>query len=64
MTEAGLGTMHRRRVVLSDGRYLIFYTFDDATTPPPDDSQRRTNFENALPGKSKTPVTAEVRRED
>jgi hypothetical protein len=25
--------MHRRRVKLSDGRYLLFYTFDDLPAP-------------------------------
>ena len=24
-------TMHRRRITLDDGRYMIFYTFDGAT---------------------------------
>ena len=25
--------MHKRRITLADGRYLIFYTFDDAPAP-------------------------------
>lgn len=25
----GQAGMHRRRITLADGRYLIFYTFDD-----------------------------------
>lgn len=25
--------MHRRRVQLADGRYLLFYTFDDLPAP-------------------------------
>lgn len=25
--------MHRRRIKLSDGRYLLFYTFDDLPAP-------------------------------
>lgn len=24
--------MHKRRITLKDGRYMIFYTFDDAET--------------------------------
>jgi hypothetical protein len=27
--------MHRRRVTLADGRYLIFYTFDEEAAPEP-----------------------------
>jgi hypothetical protein len=27
--------MHKRRITLADGRYLIFYTFDDLPAPPP-----------------------------
>jgi hypothetical protein len=26
---AGEGTMHLRNIFLSDGRYMIFYTFDE-----------------------------------
>ena len=26
--------MQRRQITLEDGRYLIFYTFDEETTPP------------------------------
>jgi hypothetical protein len=25
--------MHKRRITLADGRYLIFYTFDDSPAP-------------------------------
>ena len=28
--------MHRRRITLADGRYLIFYTFDEPTPAPMD----------------------------
>jgi hypothetical protein len=27
--------MHRRRITLADGRYLIFYTFDEEVAPQP-----------------------------
>lgn len=27
--------MHRRRITLADGRYLIFYTFDESPAPRP-----------------------------
>jgi hypothetical protein len=30
--------MHRRRIMLEDGRYLIFYTFDDADESAPNES--------------------------
>jgi hypothetical protein len=26
-------SMHKRRITLADGRYLIFYTFEDETAP-------------------------------
>jgi len=28
--------MHRRRITLVDGRYLIFFTFDDGPAPSSD----------------------------
>jgi hypothetical protein len=28
--------MHRRQIVLADGRYLIFYTFEDEENTVPD----------------------------
>ncbi len=28
--------MHRRRITLADGRYLIFFTFDDGPVPSSD----------------------------
>jgi hypothetical protein len=34
--------MHRRRITLADGRYMIFYTFgDDAAGPDRPASERR-----------------------
>jgi hypothetical protein len=27
------GVMHRRRITLKDGRYMIFYNFDDDAQP-------------------------------
>ncbi|MDQ3254969.1 MAG: hypothetical protein M3R15_13875 [Acidobacteriota bacterium] len=29
----GTAAMHRRRIPLDDGRYMIFYTFDGTTAP-------------------------------
>ena len=29
-----VGQLHRRRITLADGRYLIFYTFDDEGAQP------------------------------
>ena len=34
--------MHRRRITLSDGRYLIFYTFDDGNAQPSSDKNVET----------------------
>jgi hypothetical protein len=64
MTETGVSNMHRRRILLSDGRYLIFYTFADANNPALEDSHRPTNFVNASPNERETPATAQVQRED
>lgn len=30
MTEEVESKMYRRQIILEDGRYLVFYTFDDA----------------------------------
>ena len=30
-------TMHHREITLADGRYMIFYTFDEAAENPPAD---------------------------
>ena len=30
-----MGKMRRRKITLADGRYLIFYTFEDAEPSPP-----------------------------
>lgn len=43
------GTMHRRRVTLEDGRYLIFYSFDGAEAPPPSDEKAVTRQPDAIP---------------
>lgn len=39
MTKAKVSDMQRRRIVLRDGRYLIFYTFDNAHGAPRNNSQ-------------------------
>ena len=31
--------MHRRRITLADGRYMIFYTFDEGPAPPASDGK-------------------------
>jgi hypothetical protein len=31
--EDGQRSMHKRRIMLADGRYLIFYTFEDKPAP-------------------------------
>ena len=31
--------MHRRRITLADGRYMIFYTFDKAAAPQASDGK-------------------------
>ena len=33
--------MHKRRIKLEDGRYLIFYTFDEPAPEPPADAARK-----------------------
>lgn len=43
------GAMHRRRVTLEDGRYLIFYTFDGAETPPPAGVEASSPQPDAVP---------------
>ena len=36
----GASVMHRRRITLKDGRYMIFYTFsDDNQSAAPSDSE-------------------------
>ncbi|HVF28900.1 MAG TPA: hypothetical protein VM943_11705 [Pyrinomonadaceae bacterium] len=42
-------TMRRRRVTLEDGRYLIFYTFDDLETPPPSDAKSSAQQPDTVP---------------
>ncbi len=47
-------TMHRRRITLNDGRYIIFYTFDGATAP--------LNTGESAPQPEAKPVAEEERR--
>ena len=51
MMEAGVNEMHRRRIHLSDGRYLIFYTFDNAFDASRDTTavDRAADFATASP---------------
>jgi len=66
MMEAGVNEMHRRRIHLTDGRYLIFYTFDNAfgasrDTRPVD---RAADFATTSPAEDDAQAEAKVRRED
>jgi len=38
--------MQRRRITLADGRYLIFYTFDESLTAVEPDEKSHKNEEN------------------
>ena len=33
--------MQRREIKMADGRYLIFYTFDDAPAPPVESEKKK-----------------------
>jgi hypothetical protein len=39
MTEDNKSEMHRRRITLNDGRYMVFYTFEDETAAPVDEGK-------------------------
>jgi len=42
MTENDQMPMRKRRIALKDGRYMIFYTFEDETGAPPlEDAEAR-----------------------
>ncbi|HVF87244.1 MAG TPA: hypothetical protein VM866_06630 [Pyrinomonadaceae bacterium] len=45
----GTAAMHQRRITLDDGRYLIFYTFDESQTPPPSDAKISSQQPDAIP---------------
>jgi hypothetical protein len=59
MTKPEVSDMHRRHIVLRDGRYLIFYTFDDAHRSPLDDSGKGS----VVPRQAETTVESTVQRE-
>jgi len=48
--------MHRRRITLDDGRYMIFYTFDETTAP------LNTGESEPPPQPEAKPVAEEKRR--
>jgi hypothetical protein len=50
--------MHRRRITLADGRYLIFFTFDEEEAPGPAAGQ---NVETELSEARATPQAEEER---
>ena len=62
MMEAGVSEMHRRRIHLRDGRYLIFYTFDSVNDPSRDTS--RSEVTTASSAEHDARAEAKVRRED
>ena len=45
----GTTAMRRRRITLEDGRYLIFYTFDESGTLPPSDVKTSSQQRDAIP---------------
>jgi hypothetical protein len=59
MTTAEVGDLHHRRIVLRDGRYLIFYTFRDAHKSPLDDAGKATGFANVSPRQTETAMEKE-----
>jgi len=59
MTKPEVSDMHRRRILLRDGRYLIFYTFGDVNESPLTDNEKAS----ASLRQTKK-VEATVRRED
>jgi len=60
MTKPEVSDMHRRRILLRDGRYLIFYTFGDVNKSPLTDNENAS----ASPRQTEKVVEATVRRED
>jgi hypothetical protein len=46
MEQSGEARFKKRRIILKDGRYLIFYTFEDPSAPPFEDAEaKRAKFE-------------------
>ena len=41
--------MQRRQITLADGRYLIFYTFDEGPPPEPPAAPRAAPHEEGAP---------------
>jgi len=64
MTKPEVSDMQRRRTLLRDGRYLIFYTFDGQNNSPLDDKGKAWEFANASPRQTETTGDATVQRED
>ena len=60
MTKPEVSDMHRRRILLQDGRYLILYTFDDAHS----DNLKATEFESVSARQAEKTVDATAQRED
>lgn len=52
-----VGALHKRRITLADGRYLIFFTFDDEAQAADVTASAATQSELAT-----VPVAAEERR--
>ena len=46
MEQSGEVRFKKRWIILKDGRYLIFYTFEDPSAPPSEDAEaKRPKFE-------------------
>jgi hypothetical protein len=41
MEQSGEVRFTKRRIILKDGRYLIFYTFEDPSAPPSEDAEAK-----------------------
>ena len=54
-----MGKMRRRKITLADGRYLIFYTFEDAEPPPPPPAEKTDGARSQSEDQAKS---KEVRR--
>ncbi len=58
--EPEVNEMHRRRIHLRDGRYLIFYTFDDANDASGDTNRSEVAIASTAEGDAR--AEAKVRR--
>ena len=54
--------MRRRQITLEDGRYLIFYTFDEETATPSDSEEGAGESSTRLEEPQAEPQATEERR--